>query len=49
MTPSIALLTNVYSAGSCLPLLEPSGCFEHELEVKLEILEALDPQYLHEY
>ena len=38
-----------YIAGSCLPLLGPEGCLEHELAVKLEIEEFFVPQYLQVY
>src|ERR1035438_1501842 len=38
-----------YMAGSCLPLFAPSGWREHEEPVKLEMLDAPLPQYLHSY
>jgi hypothetical protein len=38
-----------YSAGSCLPLFAPSGWREQDEPVKLEMLDALAPQYLHSY
>ena len=38
-----------YKAGSCLPLCAPSGCREQEEEVKVAMLDALAPQYLHSY
>ena len=44
-----ATLEKNHNAGLCFPLLEPFGCLEQELPVKLEILDRLVPQYLHSY
>ena len=36
-------------AGSCLPLFAPSGWRAHGEAVKLEMLDAPVPEYLHSY
>jgi hypothetical protein len=38
-----------YIAGSCLPLCAPSGWREQVDAVRLEMLDAPVPQYLHSY
>ena len=41
--------TTIYNAGSCLPLLGPSGWREQLEAVKLARFELLVPQCLHSY
>jgi hypothetical protein len=38
-----------YKAGSCLPLLLPKGCLGQCAPVRLEMVEALEPQNLQLY
>lgn len=39
----------IHSAGSCFPLLDPSGCLAHVFEVRLLIEPYSRPQFLQVY
>ena len=43
------IILDIYSAGECLPLLEPFGWREQDTDVKLESVEEDVPQYLQLY